>query len=629
MGIFNQHSDNQPRQSVLRGFRGSPGVGFSLTRDGNYDMNNKKLKNVGEGVESSDAVTKHQLEVSMNSKADKALLNNYVKKNSPEVDADLDMKGHSIKNLKVSSLGSDTSVPSKKYVDQKLNTKADKTSLTRYVKKNSPEVGADLDMKGFEVKNMRLTPTGDLSATSKKYVDSKVNNKANKNDLNSYLKLDGSSQMQDNLQMNNKRITSLPEPQLADEPATKRFVTTTNFNFFNNFLDLQGSAKMMGDLQMNDNRITGLTNVPLYDGEATNKKYVDDNITKSHIKPSHTPKNVFQYLMNDVNEWSTEYNVKVDKFIDLQESPHSWDKRVLKITPVKDGSNYRFRVGLQMFRMKTNETYSLMVERYNRDYKTWQREQTFVNGTGVWVRTYNITKLQYHYGVNDTLYYTKTLIKFKKTSSSAPVFVYYTVHFDDNGGDLNTYPKYFINQIYLVAYGVEGLADNVDPEVYDAHEAFEIDKTKMKMLVPLDMNGKQLMNVNLDIKIGNLFKFISLRAKNFNTISNSKPKETANVKDHNGFRIYTTSTTMFIHSILVFSIYDNDNTGKPQLQIVPGRSSLYPGHYISLFEGLFNKNKKMFTKAISYPAKRGIRGIFITHLNDKLSLDFYLIVSYM
>ena len=86
---------------------------------------------------------------------------------------------------------------------------------------------------------------------------------------------------------------------------------------------------------------------------------------------------------------------------------------------------------------------------------------------------------------------------------------------------------------------------------------------------------------------------------------------------------------MFIHSILVYVISDNDNTGKPQLQIVPGRGSLFPGHYISLFEGLFNKNKKMFTKAISYPAKRGIRGIFITHLNDKLSLDFYLIVSYM
>ena len=87
-------------------------------------------------------------------------------------------------------------------------------------------------MKGFEVKNMRLTPSGDLSATSKKYVASKVNNKANKRDLNNYLKLDGTSKMQGNLNMNNKRITSLPAPQLADEPATKSFVTKSHLNFF-------------------------------------------------------------------------------------------------------------------------------------------------------------------------------------------------------------------------------------------------------------------------------------------------------------------------------------------------------------------------------------------------------------
>ena len=135
MGIFNQHSNNQPHQNFLRGLRGSPDVGFSLTRDGNYNMNNKKLKNVGEGDESSDAVTKHQLEVSLNTKLDKASLNNYVKKNSPEADADLDMKGYAIKNMKITTLGGDASATSKKYVDQKLNTKADKTSLTRYVKK--------------------------------------------------------------------------------------------------------------------------------------------------------------------------------------------------------------------------------------------------------------------------------------------------------------------------------------------------------------------------------------------------------------------------------------------------------------------------------------------------------------
>ena len=108
--------------------QGSPSVGFSLTKDGNYDMLNKKLKNVGEGAESSDAATKHQLEVSMNTKLNKNSLNNYVKKNSPEVGADSDMKGYAIKNMKVTP-SNDASATSRKYADRKLVTKADKNDL--------------------------------------------------------------------------------------------------------------------------------------------------------------------------------------------------------------------------------------------------------------------------------------------------------------------------------------------------------------------------------------------------------------------------------------------------------------------------------------------------------------------
>ena len=513
MGIFNQHSDNQPQQGFLRGLQGSPGVGFNLTKDGNYDMLNKKLKNVGEGVESGDAITKHQLEVSMNTKLNKTSLSNYVKKNSPEVSDDLDMKGFAIKNMKVTP-GGDASATSRKYVDRKIGTKADKTSLASYVKKDSPEVSADLDMKGFAIKNMKVTPGNDTSDSSRKYVDGKLNTKADKNDLNDYLKLDGTSQMQGDLEMNNNRITRLPLPNFGDEAATKNYVLTTMNHLPNICLDRQGSSKMLGNLQMNKHRITGLTNSPSGDDEATNKKYVDENISKSNIKPSHTPKNVFQYLMDDVTEWTTEYGVKVGVINDLPESPHSWIKKVLNISPVKNGRNYRFRLGLQMFRMKTNESYSLVVELYNRDYTTWERQQTFVNGTGMCVRDSNTSKYQYHYGSSNTLYYSKTLIRFKKTSSSPPVFIYFTIHYDDKGGELNTYPKEFKNQIYLVAYGVEGLTDHVDSEVYDAHEAFEIDKTKTKMLDPLDMNGKKIMNTNFDLKFGDLFKIIKCSAEN-------------------------------------------------------------------------------------------------------------------
>ena len=367
------------------------------------------------------------------------------------------------------------------------------------------QMQANLKMNNKRIVGLTNVPAYDGQATNKKYVDVKLNNKANKNDLNGYLKRDGTSQMQGYLEMNNNRITRLPLPQLGDAAATKNYVTITMNHLPNLFLDRQGTSKMLGNLQMNDHRITGLTNPPNADDEATNKEYVDTHISKSNIKPSHVSKNVFQYLMDDVNEWTTEYGVKVGSITELT---HSWDKKVLNITPVKNGRNYRFRVGLQMYRMKTNEQYSLIVEVYNHDYVTWERQQTYVNGTGMWVENHNTTKYQYHYGISNTLYYTKTLIRFKKTSSSPPVFVYFTIYYDDDGGDLNTYPKEFKNQIYLLAYGIEGLTDHVDSEVYDAHEAFEIDKTKMKMLVPLDMNGKKLMNTNFDLKFGDLFKVI-------------------------------------------------------------------------------------------------------------------------
>ena len=376
-----------------------------------------------------------------------------------------------------------------------------------------------IDMNGFTIDNLPL-PTANDHACNKTYVDTKVNSKADKTNLDDYLKLDGSKVMTGTLNMNGNRIYKLPNPQLADEPATLGYVSQLNNNLFNSYLDLKGTRKMMGNLQMNGNNITGLSNPPGALDQATNKKYVDSQISKANIKPSHTPKNAFKYLMDDVNEWSSEYNIKVLSFSDLAESPHSWDKRVLNITPVKDGKNYRFRLGLQMFPMKTNETYSLIVELYNRDFKTWGRQETYVEATGIWLKSHNTTKFQHQYGSSGDLYYSKTLIKFKKTSSSAPVFVYYTVHFDDKGGDMNTYPSEFKNQVYILAYGIVGETDHVDSEVYDAHQAFEIDKTKMKMLVPLDMNTHRLLGVpNISNEgIIQIFGFVD-NSKNFVTAS--------------------------------------------------------------------------------------------------------------
>ena len=420
-----------------------------------------------------------------------------------------------------------------------------------------------IDMNGFTIDNLPL-PTAVDHASTKGYTDNKVDSKANKSDLNDYMKLDGSKVMTGTLNMNNNRITNLPSPYLSTEPATKDYVTTVMNHFPSLFLDRQGKSTMLGNLNMNNHLIQNVKD-PDNTDDCANKKYVDSQISKANIKPSHTPKNAFKYLMDDVNEWSSEYNIKVLSFSDLAESPHSWDKRVLNITPVKDGKNYRFRLGLQMFPMKTNETYSLIVELYNRDFKTWGRQETYVEATGIWLKSHNTTKFQHQYGSSGDLYYSKTLIKFKKTSSSAPVFVYYTVHFDDKGGDMNTYPSEFKNQVYILAYGIVGETDHVDSGVYDAHQAYEIEKTKMKMLVPLDLNNNSIINVG-NLSNGGLLKITGkvfrIGIQNIFLIEDNFEARFSKIHCI-WIRIHTTSRNKGVPEVLILDFGNNRKTRYP------------------------------------------------------------------
>ena len=63
MGIFNDNIHNPHTTNVVGGgVRGPPGVGFKLTADGNYDIDNKQLKNIKDGTDNNDAVNKNQME---------------------------------------------------------------------------------------------------------------------------------------------------------------------------------------------------------------------------------------------------------------------------------------------------------------------------------------------------------------------------------------------------------------------------------------------------------------------------------------------------------------------------------------------------------------------------------------
>ena len=63
MGTFNEQSFDHP---FARGIQGAPGVGFSLTADGNYDINKKRLRDVGAPSANTDAATKKYVDDNSN-----------------------------------------------------------------------------------------------------------------------------------------------------------------------------------------------------------------------------------------------------------------------------------------------------------------------------------------------------------------------------------------------------------------------------------------------------------------------------------------------------------------------------------------------------------------------------------
>ena len=58
---MNEHIKNVTQQIISSG-------GLKLDKNNNYDIQQKRLANVGEGIDQQDAITKHQLEVGLSTK---------------------------------------------------------------------------------------------------------------------------------------------------------------------------------------------------------------------------------------------------------------------------------------------------------------------------------------------------------------------------------------------------------------------------------------------------------------------------------------------------------------------------------------------------------------------------------
>ena len=96
MGVFNniQRFKTFDIREYIKNFQRQIQTGFKLDKNNNYDIQQKRLANTGEGVDISDAITKHQLEVGLSTKSDQTSVLLLDGRN--HMTGDLDLRGNKI-----------------------------------------------------------------------------------------------------------------------------------------------------------------------------------------------------------------------------------------------------------------------------------------------------------------------------------------------------------------------------------------------------------------------------------------------------------------------------------------------------------------------------------------------------
>ena len=184
--------------------------------------------------------------------------------------------------------------------DQGANMRFVNTRFSQFAA--NPTLG-ETDLSGEKIVNL-ATPTNDDDASNKKYVDDtdkKLRDQISQEVISIQNALDGKVDVGNIIDMKGERITNLGNPQTFTDAFSANFVQ----NLLGNYLNT-GGGTMSGQIDMGGNKIIGLT-FPTAISDATTKEYVD----RKFISPSGSMKNVFQYIMNDVNETASEFGIKV------------------------------------------------------------------------------------------------------------------------------------------------------------------------------------------------------------------------------------------------------------------------------------------------------------------------------
>ena len=391
MGIFNEQESN----SFAKGIQGAPGIGFNLTSDGDYDMINKKLRNVGTPTSNTDAATKKYVDdnssgtpstsrLTVNSNidmkdrfrilnlkspldADEPATKQYADSSYLPRDGSRTMLNNlSMNNNKITDVAKPTNnndVATKKYVDDNSGGGGGGGATTT----SRLTIDSDIDMKNtYRIKNLR-TPLDSKEAVTKYYVDNTFLDRDGsypmKGNLNmdnykilnlqsprsntepttlafsniKYLHVGGTNRMLNSLNMNNQKIINLRLPFNDTDAATKKYVDDNSIgSSLNNYLKLDGTSSMLGHLDLNNKKIINLSK-PTQDNDAVNKDYVDKLTHHTAVQPSHYT-NQFHFLMSNASQWTDEIDTGtsfvIDKIADLPPSKgnfHTYNHKVIYV----------------------------------------------------------------------------------------------------------------------------------------------------------------------------------------------------------------------------------------------------------------------------------------------------------
>ena len=512
MGIFNEQTFDHP---FAKGIQGAPGVGFSLTADGNYDMNKKRLTNVGAPSANTDAATKKYVDDNSSGTPTTSRLT---------VDSNIDMNHKSIKNLYPPQNNNDATTKfyvdakflqvsgdnqmignlnmnSKKIVNVNAPTNQNDASNKKYVDDTvgSQKMTGNIDMNNNRIYNLP-TPTGGKQPTPLAFTDLK------------YLHVAGTNKMTNNLNMDNKGIIHLKPPTSDTDAATKKYVDdNAGSPDLSDYLEKDGTVAMTGNLNLNNNKIINLSK-PTQNNEAATKDYTDKLVHHTAVQPSHY-NDQFSYLMSSSNQWTDEidggdsFNItKIDDLPPSKGNFHDYNHKVLYTTIYKNSQGgYKYKMGINFYRLTANVDYTLCLELLNTDYQLWHKSKITVDkgtSTGLSIGNVGIRKLSHRYTTSankvEFMYYHRIIVNFRKLSSGNKFFLHILVNIPQEGTDLAIYPRQFLG-VYIITYGIVGTFSNIDPDkVYDYHTAFDIKPTEVVYNVDINANNKKILNINLD-----------------------------------------------------------------------------------------------------------------------------------